>query len=202
MLDDLHKRDITVSKVIQTHFHPDHVGGLPLLKGVEIIGSIYARDTLKTYIKDYVQYLPTIVVLDKKSIKFGRHTFDLELNSGHSIDGLLITLNNKYMFVGDDIILDNNSNASIPFCSLGDAVAHINSISKILSRIKGKTILPTHGSKLDGRDTIIKDLINRLTYLHFIKENSNASYEEFHKETNISFLGRDWHVLNKIEEVE
>ena len=71
-----------------------------------------------------------------------------------------------------------------------------------MSRIKGKTILPTHGSKLDGRDTIIKDLINRLTYLHFIKENSNASYEEFHKETNISFLGRDWHVLNKIEEVE
>ncbi len=202
MHKDLKDKGINITKVILTHFHPDHIGGIPRVKDANIIGSILAQDTLKRYVEDYQNYLPNIVVVDKKIIKFGRHTFELELNKGHSVDGLLITLNDKYIFVGDDVICDNNGAASIPFCSEKDVRAHINSIHKIMANLGNKTVLPTHGSPLVGKDNIVKDLINRLTYLHYINENRNASYEDFYKETQISFLGRDWHVLNQIEEVK
>ena len=38
--EDLKEKGITISKVILTHFHPDHIGGLPRVKGAEIIASI------------------------------------------------------------------------------------------------------------------------------------------------------------------
>ncbi|MCK5762435.1 MAG: MBL fold metallo-hydrolase, partial [Candidatus Izimaplasma sp.] len=94
--DDLTEKGITIKKVILTHFHPDHIGGLTQVKNADIIGSIFAQDTLKKYIRDYQNYLPNIVVIDQMKIKFGKHNFLIELNSGHSKDGLLITLNDKY----------------------------------------------------------------------------------------------------------
>ena len=199
---DLKEKGIKISKVILTHFHPDHIGGLPRVKGAEIIGSIFAQDTLKRYVEDYKNYLPTIVVVDKKKLEFGRHKFHLEINSGHSKDGLLITLNDKYLFVGDDIICDNKGNASIPYCSEKNPQANIDSIKRIMSKLGNKVVLPTHGKPMDNEDDIIKDLISRLTYLHYINENRDASYDDFYQETSVSFLGRDWHVLNQIEEVK
>ena len=199
---DLKEKGIKISKVILTHFHPDHIGGIPRAIGADIIGSIYAEDNLKKYVEDYQNYLPTIVVEDQKEIKFGRHTFKMQLNSGHSKDGLLIALNDKYLFVGDDVIADNLGNASIPFCSEKVIDDHIHSIKKIMSELGNKYLLPTHGKLLDNKEDILKDLIPRLTYLHYINENREATYEQFSKETNISFLGRDWHVLNQINEVK
>ncbi len=199
---DLDEKGIKISKVILTHFHPDHIGGLPRVKDADIIGSVFAKSTLMKYVEDYQNYLPTFLVGDKTEIEFGKHTFVLELNGGHSKDGLLITLNDKYIFVGDDVISDNSGNASIPYCSDKDVNAHINSINNIISRLGNKQILPSHGKVLDNDEDIMSDLIKRSTYLHYIKENRNASYEDFNNETNISFLGRDWHVLNQIEEVK
>lgn len=199
---DLNKKGITIKKVILTHFHPDHIGGIPRIKKAEIIGSIFAQDTLKKYVKGYQNYLPNIVVLDKKIIIFGNHFFLLEVNSGHSIDGLLITLNDKYVFVGDDVICDNEGVSSIPYCSEKNPAANINSINKIMSRLGNKVILPTHGKPFENEKSLVKDLNSRLTYLHFISINKNATYEDFNKATNISFLGRDWHILNQIEEVK
>ncbi len=200
VLKNLKEKDITISNVIQTHFHPDHIGGIPLVEKAKIYGSIFAQDTLKKYVERYNKYLPTNVVVDKTKLQFGRHKFEMEVNTGHSKDGLLITLNDKYIFVGDEIILDNKGNASIPYCSEKDPQAHINSINKIMSRIKiNVTVLPTHGSPLVDEDHIINDLVKRLTYLHFINENRTASYDDFVKATNVRFLGRDWHILNQID---
>ncbi len=201
VLKDLNDKGLKVSKFILTHFHPDHIGGLLKVKDADIIGSIFAQDTLKRYVENYQKYLPTKVVVDKDTIIFGRHTIEMEINKGHSKDGLLITLNNKYMFVGDDVISDYHGNPSIPFCSEKDTLAHISSINMIISKSSEKIILPTHGKMLDNRDDIVKDLIKRLTYLHFINENRNATYDDFYQETKISFLGRDWHVLNQIRKV-
>ncbi|MCK5388299.1 MAG: MBL fold metallo-hydrolase [Candidatus Izimaplasma sp.] len=199
---DLEEKGIVITNVILTHFHPDHIGGLPRVKEATIFGSIFAQYTLKKYVEDYQNYLPNITVVDKKKIEFGRHKFLLEINSGHSKDGLLITLNDKYVFVGDDIICDNEGAPSIPYCSEKNPEANINSIKKIIAKLGNTIILPTHGLPMEGEDRIMKDLISRLTYLHYISEFRNASYEDFFKETNVSFLGRDWHVLNQIEEVE
>jgi len=199
---DLNKKEIIIKKVILTHFHPDHIGGIPRIKNAEIIGSIFAQDTLKKYVKGYQNYLPNIVVVDNKKIKFGNHTFLLEVNSGHSKDGLLITLNDKYIFVGDDIICDNLGVSSIPYCPENNPMANINSLNIIMSKLGNKVILPTHGKPLDNEENIIKDIKSRLTYFHFINVNKNATYEDFYKATNINFLGRDWHILNQIKEVE
>ena len=201
VLKDLKAKEITISKVILTHFHPDHIGGLPRVDNADIIGSIFARDTLKKYVKNYQIYLPTIVVVDKMEIQFGRHFFKLVSNKGHSIDGLLIVLNEKYLFVGDDVICNNEGAKVLPFCSEKNVSNHVNSLKAIIALLGKKVLLPSHGLPIEQDEDILNDLISRLTYLYYLLEHPASSYEAFFKATNVSFMGSDWHTLNQIKEV-
>ncbi len=198
VIADLNLKNIIIKTVILTHFHPDHIGGLKRLQDKNIIGSIFARDTLKLYNKDITAYLPKTVVVDQMKLNFGRHTLLLKINQGHSVDGLLIELNKQYLFVGDDIISNNEGEKVLPFPSLGDVDAHIASLKLIISKLGNKTVLPSHGLPLVGDEAVLNDIISRLTYLYYLKENPHGSYYDFFKETNVSFVTSDWHVLNKI----
>ena len=56
------------------------------------------------------------MVKDELSFEFGNHIIKLEKNIGHSKDGILITIDNKYMYVGDDMVYSHNGVALVPFC--------------------------------------------------------------------------------------
>ncbi len=188
---DLSEKGIIIKQVILTHFHPDHIGGILRVKNANIIGSVYAGDTLKNYVENYQEYLPKTVVEDEMKITFGRHNFFLKINQGHSVDGLLIELNHQYLFVGDEIITNHEGKKVLPFPSLGNVDAHINSLKLIIASLGNKIVLPSHGLPLKSDEIILNDIVARLTYLYYLKENKNASYLDFFKETKISFVTSD-----------
>jgi len=196
--EDLNKKGLKITKVIFSHFHRDHIGGIPKLDGVELVGSIYAKDTLKAMFKDadFTKYLPTNAVINKKMIVFGKFKIDLIVNKGHSIDGLLVLVNNKYIFVGDDIIFNYRDEPLLPFCADLDAIAHINSLETIKSLVKGSYLIPSHGPITNNEEEIKRDIDNRISYLNYIIKNKDSSYIDFSRETNIKFSGVEWYKNN------
>ena len=200
VLEDINKRNLKITHVILSHFHPDHIGGFPSIHEAVIYGSIYAEKTLQLFGEDYQTCKPNVLVHGNMSIEFGDHKIDMELNPGHSIDGLLTIIDNLYMFVGDDIMFDNFGNSVIPFLAEHNFEQHILSVTKILELHKNKIIIPGHGKIIEDSDFFRSELNKRLSYLNFFVKNKEASYNDFFKSTRINFLSEKWHNYNKVKD--
>lgn len=192
-LKDINKK---ISKVIVSHFHNDHIGGLKNLKGIPVIGSIYSKDTLEKYRKGESELFPTDVVINEKEFSFGRHHIKIINNPGHSKDGTIILINNKFIFVGDDVIRSDQGNAVIPFLADQDFQQQISAIEQIKLLAKGKVLIPSHGQYLSNNFDIFKDLNERLAYLNYFYKYPEHTYNHFVNRTMIQFEGTKWHHYN------
>lgn len=193
---DLDKRDMIITDVVVSHFHPDHIGGLRHLRNTRIYGSDVAEITLRKFGDDIDQFLPNKEVSDELLVKFGNHELKLKKNPGHSIDGMLVTIDNRFVYVGDEMIFSHNGNALYPFCADRVFENHIMSIKNILHNYQGKIIIPAHGEMIENQDKINKDLENRLTYLEHIEKNPKSTSRDFIRETGIMFIGMKNHIYN------
>ncbi|KFZ27512.1 MAG: Hydroxyacylglutathione hydrolase [Candidatus Izimaplasma bacterium HR2] len=200
--EDLDRRGLNVTHVVVSHFHPDHIGGLKYLSDVEIYGSIFAKHSLEKFNDIFDHILPNNVIVEEKTLIFGGHIIKMEKNVGHSKDGILITIDNKFMYVGDDMVFSHDGKALIPFCADQIVDNHVLSILKIYNQYKGKTIIPTHGMIMEDQKIIEQDLKNRLIYLNYIIEYPDCTFKEFIEETGIRFIGMKSHVYNTNKEVK
>ena len=195
-LEDINRRNLKITHVILSHFHPDHIGGFPTINDAVIYGSAFYKNTLNAFSEAYQSCLPNVIVKDKMTIKFGNHKIDMELNPGHSIDGMITTIDDSFMFVGDDFMFDNQGNSVIPFLAEQNWEQHIFSVKKILNLHKNKIIIPSHGKIIDDSNFSKIELNKRLSYLEFFINNKEASYKDFVERTKISFLSQKWHNYN------
>ena len=198
IVEDLTHKGLTITKVVTTHFHRDHIGGLVRLKHAESYASIFCTKTLDIVFRggDYTDYMPKHVVVNKQIINFGKFKVELEINSGHSIDGLLVTINDKYVVTGDDVIFTDEHEALLPFAADGDINAHIKSLIKISNKVSNGVMIPSHGHVISNHDQIQKDISDRIKYFIWKKENMNKDHDDFREETGISFLGHMWYKNN------
>ena len=150
----LDERNITITKVVVSHFHPDHIGGLKYLEHADVYGSEFAEYSLSKFNSEFDQLLPDMIVKDELVFKFGNHTIKLEKNIGHSKDGILITIDNKFMYVGDDMVYSHNGVSLVPFCADQIVENHILSIEKIYENYKNKIIIPSHGKIIEDQNKI------------------------------------------------
>lgn len=72
--DDLLAAGITITAVVFSHFHPDHISGLPMLNSPQIYGSGHYQTSLDQYTaKDKHSLFSGIKVVDDQSkLQFGR----------------------------------------------------------------------------------------------------------------------------------
>lgn len=199
---ELDENNIIITNLVVSHYHPDHTGGLKHLRKVNIYGSENANNTINEFNGRVDHILPTHVVNDELSFKFGSHSILLEKNEGHSVDGLLVTIDNKYLFVADDMVFSHKGKALVPFCAEGNLGNHILSIEKIKERALNKVIIPTHGEILYDQGLIKEDLNNRLIYLNYLIDHPNCIFEDFIKDTGIKFIGKKSHIYNTKKEVK
>jgi glyoxylase-like metal-dependent hydrolase (beta-lactamase superfamily II) len=200
--EHLDARNITITNVVVSHFHPDHTGGLKHINKANIYGSEFAERTLKQFNKSIDQLLPNIIVKEELVFQFGDHNIKLEENKGHSVDGLLVTIDDLYMYVADDMVYSHNGNSLVPLCSEKIIENHISSIKKIYNNYENKIMIPTHGMVIDNQSLIKRDLEDRLTYLKYIQQNPSCSLEDFIKNTGIKFIGEKNHIYNTNKEVK
>jgi glyoxylase-like metal-dependent hydrolase (beta-lactamase superfamily II) len=113
----LDKRNISITKVVVSHFHPDHTGGLKYLKNADIYGSKFAECSLIKFNNENDHVLPNKIINDELVFEFGNHLIKLEQNIGHSKDGILITIDEKFMYVGDDMVYSDRGFSLVPFCA-------------------------------------------------------------------------------------
>ncbi|PAT02097.1 hypothetical protein CI105_04325 [Candidatus Izimaplasma bacterium ZiA1] len=196
VLNDINENKI--KNVFITHYHTDHYEGLTLLNNINVYGSKYASVTLSKYAKkDFLRSLPTVLINKTKIVEFEKHKIVQINNPGHSICSSIILLDDKYMFVGDDLIYNNEGVPVIPFVADKNIEQQISGLNNILNLFDNHIIVPGHGKIINNKVFVFEDVKNRIEYLNYILMNKCASYEEFHKQTGIKFLGSNWHNYNK-----
>lgn len=192
----LQEKNLDIKQVIISHWHSDHIGGVQEFDDTPVHGSILAWETLSKYNPKRELKGPNQVIVDKKEINFGDNKILIELNPGHSKCGTIITINDRFMFVGDDVIRTYYNKPVIPFCADQDLMQQAKALENILVRAYGKVIIPSHGEFLYRNEDILLDIDNRLKYLKFFIQDRTKTYQDFVDATGIQFEGYKWHNYN------
>ena len=60
--DYIDSKGYSLKQIIISHFHNDHIGGIPSLRHLPIHGSIFARDTLAKYKSNDIDYSQSLSI--------------------------------------------------------------------------------------------------------------------------------------------
>ena len=161
------------------------------LKKQVVIGSDKGIKTLTMFRdQDNDLLVPTITVKDKLEIDFDNHKISLIKNPGHSICGMLIDIDGKYLLIGDECMSTNEGLPVLPY--VADKIdTHITGLENIINNYPNYIYLPSHGKIFNDLD----DLKYRVKYLKFCKS-KNLDFNEFYSKDDIHFLNEKWHKLN------
>ncbi len=193
--EDLNSLDITIIQVLFSHFHPDHISGLPALAGPKLFGNHHYKNTLDKYTaKEKHHYFEGLNELHENSVlHFGEFELKFELITGHVECGLYTIINDKYIHVADDIMISNEGEALLPAVHISGARAHFNSLEK-LKKYAGLTLLLSHGNPISGTEPILTAISQRQSYLEAIAQSeSPLSLENALAGCTAEFLHTEWH---------
>ncbi|MCK8060264.1 MULTISPECIES: MBL fold metallo-hydrolase [unclassified Fusibacter] len=104
VIKDLSQRNIKITAVLPSHYHPDHFEGIRMLEDVRIYGTQESLKTIEAFEltkEEYEIYAPTHILKDKEILTFGEHRFEFQLVKGHSECSMFILINDKYLHIGD-----------------------------------------------------------------------------------------------------
>jgi len=195
LMEELKTRNKEITHVITTHHHKDHIGGLIKLYGKETYASSDCEITLKKVFKEheYYKYLPKYYVEETTKITFGRFQLELIKNPGHSVDGLHVVINDKYIIPGDDILFTEKQVPLLPFDSDHNIENHIKALQVLKSYMNESILIPSHGNITVDDATMKQDVDNRIAFLKEKQKNPHITSEEFYEKTGIYFLGYPWY---------
>lgn len=129
--------------VINTHWHPDHVGGNPLFKNAGILaGGSYTEEDWKKEAGE--KTLPNQWLKGKIVIPMGDDTltvFNLAKNV-HTSSDVMVYLHQHEILFGGDVIL--NKQAPV-IMGNADGDAYIDVLNDLPNQMDIKTIVPGHG---------------------------------------------------------
>lgn len=166
--DHLRERGIAVKTVVLSHYHGDHVSGLPAFEGAEIYASEFYEgnfNNCRVWEPGYTYLKPTRLIKHGDILAFG--TFNLEFihAPGHSLCSLIIKITDKILHVGDQIMITKDRKASLPFIADGgDFLEHARSL-ELIKQLDPDMILVPHGGLVKRGEDINKMVDDRVYYL-------------------------------------
>lgn len=163
-----------VKYIINTHSHPDHIGGnvefLNYFPDAKIVNSVKTPSYIKRKkqyalyedIEDTAEYLPaSIEVTDGEVLTIGNKTFGFMETPGHTADSVSIEFDNTVLFSGDTL-----------YQNIVPQVDYYNDLPVSLSQLKNSyeklkagnytKIFPGHGVPFDNTDKIFAMLFRKI----------------------------------------
>lgn len=195
VITDLSKSGISIDGVIISHFHEENIQGLKKLTGVTIYGSSYYQQTLKEWLRAEEQtgYAPTIKVDKNLKIIFGKHTIELIHNPGHSICTLFIKVDDKFLYVADELMYSVNGEPLLPCVTKKDIINHYVSAHN-LTKLCNYIFIPAHGNVIAEPHKIIADAKNVCHYLcEILSHDEEITVEQATKNCTCTYLHTEWH---------
>jgi glyoxylase-like metal-dependent hydrolase (beta-lactamase superfamily II) len=169
---DLASTNISIEGVIISHFHEGHIQGVKSLQGITVYGSSYYHHTLDQWVSaaDRGYYIPTEKVDKTRKILFGEHMLELIHNPGHTLCTLLVKIDNRFLYVADELIYATEGEPVLPYLTKSDIINHYVSVHN-LSKLINYCFIPGHGAMKCDQSDIIKDIKNICHYLCEILSN-------------------------------
>lgn len=195
VLEDLRKDDIEIKRVVFSHFHPDHISGLPVLDSPILYGNGLYQQSLNQYTPtEQHHYFKDVNVLTNESeLTFGAFNLKFQLVQGHVICGMFTIINNTFVHVADDVMTSNEGIPLLPSVQVDNAQNHIESL-ELLKRYSSCTLLLSHGNALTESASILQAIKDRQSYLSAVASHDEPiSIEKALQDCDCDFLHKEWH---------
>lgn len=195
VLEDLKKEGVEIKEVVFSHFHPDHISGLPVLNSPILYGNGLYQESLNKYTAiDKHHYFSDINILSEQSnLLFGQFKMQFKLIQGHVVCGLFTIINNTFIHVADDIMASNEGIPLLPSVHISNVKEHIESL-ELLKKYSSYTLLLSHGNALTGESAVLKAIKSRQDYLQTILDSEKPiSIEKALENCDGEFLHKEWH---------
>lgn len=185
---DLKSKGLTLTHVLMTHFHPDHVAGLVALDpDITVLGSPEYRKTLT---KDIPQTVTSVSF--SNGFQFGGFNLAFTPAPGHSACSILIDINGKYLHAGDNLMSRYDGKAILPWVEFHELANHISSL-EMLRKMNRERIILAHGPELFGKEDVIQAIDNRLSYLKAVLNSAGkCSYREALSGCSCEYAGEEF----------
>ena len=195
VLQDLEKEGVEIKQVVFSHFHPDHISGLPVLNSPILYGNGLYQTSLNKYtpIEKHHYFSEVNTLSEVSKLSFGQFEMKFKLIQGHVICGLFTIINNKFIHVADDLMDSNDGVPLLPSVHISNVKEHIESL-EILKNYSSCTLLLSHGNALTGESTILNAIASRQNYLkNIIKSKNPISIDKALDNIECDFLHKEWH---------
>lgn len=195
VVDDLKAQNIEIKQVVFSHFHPDHISGLPALNKPKLYGNGLYQDSLNKFTPPEKHHLfAGMNCIDNSSqLKFGAFNLRFQMIQGHVPCGMFTIIDDKFIHVADDVMASNDDEPLLPSVNVKHAQQHIDSL-ELLKKYASFTLLLSHGNAIKGDANVLENIEQRQNYLKAIAANSAPiSLEEALVNCEYDFLQKDWH---------
>ena len=201
VLAELKERNIKVTDIVLSHYHPDHAAGASVFKGANCYCSEYYFENYRMCSEvwdkntSYIKATGTIKV--GQTLEFGIHRLKFYESKAHSLDSLIIDINEEFLLVGDLIMKDVEDMITYPYiCKDGNIHGYLESL-KLIIEMRNHKLLLAHGKPVKCAAEIEAIVTDHKKYFDFLRTQEDInkiqaslphwSFAEWH-ENNLKFF--------------
>lgn len=187
VLRKLSEMDLSLTHLVATHFHNDHIAGLMALpEGITLLGSPEYRRTLEKVIPQKVT-----PVTFEESFDFGHFTLRFIPAPGHSPCSILIDINGEYLHAGDNLMARYDGRRILPWVQREHVEEHIQAL-QMIKAMKTDRVLLSHGPMIEGKKNIAREIDLRILYLEeMLNPSPGITLEEVLCDSPENWVGHD-----------
>lgn len=199
--EDLMSKDIRLTRIVLSHYHPDHAGGTSVFEDVEIHCSHKYQANFnkctQVWDKETDYKKPTKPVRHGDKLSFGDFNLEFIDGSGHCACGLISLINGKIAHLGDLVMYDAFNKPMLPYiCPDGSIQEHLASLRRIKA-LDLEAVLLSHGQAIFDKDDIQKAIDMRIVYLeNLANSGGNIELGKALEDNTEEWSFTDWHKNN------